>query len=54
MSSEKKTHFDEKKALKNTFPEKKNTTMKKKAQKPLLFFLKTLSVRTAVASQQRN
>ena len=37
----KKTHFEEKKALKNTFPQQKNTTMKKKHKKTLLFFKNT-------------
>ena len=37
----KKTHFEEKKALKNTFPQQKNTMMKKKHNKTLLFFKNT-------------
>ena len=37
-------HFEEKEALKNTFPQQKNTTMKKKH----FCFLKTLAGRTAV------
>ena len=45
MIKEKKTHFEGKKALKNTFPQQKNTTMKKSTQKTLLF-LKTLAGRT--------
>ena len=36
-----KTHFEEKKALKNTFPQQKNTTMEKKHKKTLLFFKNT-------------
>ena len=41
----KKTHFEEKKALKNTFPQQKNTMMKKKHKKHFCF-LKTLAGRT--------
>ena len=33
INKEKKTHFEEKKALKTLFHNKKNTTMKKEAQK---------------------
>ena len=43
----KKTHFEEKKALKNTFPQQKNTMMKKKHKKHFCF-LKTLAGRTDI------
>ena len=41
----KKTHFEEKKVLKNTFPQQKNTMMKKNTKKHFCF-LKTLAGRT--------
>ena len=43
----KKKHFEEKKALKITFPQQKNTMMKKKHKKNHFCFLKTLAGRTA-------
>ena len=35
------THFEGKKALKNTFPQEKNTTMEKSKKKTILFFKNT-------------
>ena len=41
MIKKKKPHFEEQKALKNTFPQQKNTTMKKSTKKKHLFFKNT-------------
>ena len=45
MIRKKTTHFEEKKALKNTFPQQKNMIMKK-STKNHFCFLKTLAGRT--------
>ena len=47
MIKEKKTHFEEKKALKNTFPQQKKHHNEKKSTKKHFCFLKTLAGRTA-------